>query len=265
MLRSLYLAATLCAFAVSSASFAQNAHQGHNHQNNPHTQNPQTQNPPAANLPAPDYVFTEAPDDHVIGADFAPITMISYASVTCSHCGNWFSNIWPDVKRQLVDSGKIRFVLREFPTPPQALSLTGFALAECAPKEKFMSVIEYQMENQAKIFEQARAGKGKAAYNKIAKRAGLQNDAQIANCLNDPRNTGHIELSTRRADAAGVKGVPAFFINGEAYKGDQSAQAFTQLIDMMLATGASRLPIQSGPRRYGPNKIKIKPAISPFK
>ena len=238
--------------AIASLSAAQthdhNAHQNHNHQ---------TQNAPASQRPAPDFVFTEAPDDHVLGANFAPITIISYASVTCSHCGHWFSNIWPDVKTNLVDAGKIRFVLREFPTQPQALSLTGFALAECAPKEDFMSVIEYQMENQAQIFEQARAGQGKAAYKKVADLAGLKNDDQIAACLQDPSQTAHIGLSIHRAEAAGVSGVPAFFINGQPYKGDQSAAAFTKIIDSMLSTGASQLP-----RAKNPDKINIKPAIS---
>lgn len=249
---------------IASLSAAQTHKHAQTHDHSPHqNHNHQTQNTPSAQLPAADFVFTEAPDDHVLGADFAPITIISYASVTCSHCGHWFSNIWPDVEESLVDTGKIRFVLREFPTQPQALSLTGFALAECAPKADFMSVIEYQMENQTQIFEQARTGNGKTAYKKIAKLAGLNNDAEISACLQDPSQTAHIGLSVRRADAAGVKGVPAFFINGEPYKGDQSAQAFTTIIDTMLETGASSLPPTS---RFSPSdKIEIKPAITPIK
>jgi len=240
MLKPIILTATTMLF--SSVSYAQdhNAHDGHSHGAQPHGQT-QDQNQ-APQLPAPDFVFTEAPDDHVVGDEFAPITIITYASVTCSHCGNWFTNIWPEVQSQLVDTQKIRFVLREFPTAPSALSMTGFAMAQCAPEEDYMSVIEYQMENQEKIFEQARAGEGKAAYAKVAKIAGLKNDAEISACLSNPSATDHINLSLRRAEAAGVKGVPAFFINGEAYKGDQSAKALTKLVNTMLETGSSSLP-----------------------
>ncbi len=239
-------------FWVSSA-YAQdhNGHDGHNHGAQP--------NPQAQNLPAPDFVYTEAPDDHAIGGDFAPITMITYASVTCGHCGNWFSNIWPEIKTELVETDKIRFVLRELPTAPAALSVTGFTMAECAPKADYMSVIEYQMENQKQIFELAKAGKGQEAYTKIANLAGLNDNAQITTCLSDKTNSDHIALSGRRATAAGVSGVPAFFINGEEYKGDQSAKAMIKLINGMIDTGASSLP--KTPLQNS-DKITIKPAIS---
>lgn len=259
MLKKLFIASAviLCA----SASYGQDTHQGHNHEGHDHGSQTQAQ-APQSHLPAPDFVFTEAPDDHAIGGDFAPITMISYASVTCGHCGNWFSTIWPKVKAELVETHKIRFVLRELPTAPAPLSMTGFAMAECAPKADYMSVIEYQMENQSKIFDLAKAGKGAQAYADVGKLAGLNNNADITACLQDPSSIGHINLSQRRADAAGVKGVPAFFINGEAYQGDQSAEAFIQLVNAMIATGSSQLP--KAPIQANSDKLKIKPAISPI-
>ena len=222
-------------FWVSSA-YAQdhNGHDGHNHGAQP--------NPQAQNLPAPDFVYTEAPDDHAIGGDFAPITMITYASVTCGHCGNWFSNIWPEIKTELVETDKIRFVLRELPTAPAALSVTGFTMAECAPKADYMSVIEYQMENQKMIFEAAEKGEARAEYDKIGKLAGLENEADINACLADQDKLAHIHTNSDRANGAAIKGVPAFYINGESYEGEQDAKTLINLIKTMDEKGLSALP-----------------------
>ena len=236
MLKKIFLSSAIT--LIASASYAQDAHKGHQHGPQPQAGNAVQ----GLDLSKVDFVFSEAPDDHVVGGDFAPITIIAYASVTCSHCSNWFTNEWPDVKASLVETDKIRFVFREFPTAPAALSLTGFAMANCAPKEDFFSVVEYQMENQAEIIEQTQQGKGQEVYGKIAKLAGLDTDEKVAACLTAEREGGHIEVSLDRAAAAKVQGVPAFYINGDAYKGKQSAKDFIELIDTMIETGSSSLP-----------------------
>jgi len=196
----------------------------------------------AVETPKVDNVFTEAVDDHVIGSDVAGQTMIVYASVTCSHCGDWFSNEWPQVKADLVESGIMRFVMRELPTPPAMLSMTGFAMAECAPEDKYFDVIEYQMENQKQIFEQTKAGKGQEAYAKVGKVAGLEDDAAIETCLREQANIDHITISATRANAAKVQGVPAFFINGAPYKGAQDADSLIKMISDMDKAGVTELP-----------------------
>jgi len=174
-----------------------------------------------------DFVFTEAPDDHVLGDDKAPITMIVYASVTCSHCSDWFTNQWPALKKDLVDSGKMRFVLRPLPTPPAQMSMLGFMIAECAPSEDYFDVVQYQMENQLRMFKQV---------------AGLEDDAAVKGCLEDLDRLSHIHKNGFRATAAKVQGVPAFFINGDTYKGNQSADTLTKLILDMSEQGLSKLP-----------------------
>ena len=189
-----------------------------------------------------DFVFTEAPDDHVLGDDKAPITMIVYASVTCSHCSDWFTNQWPALKKDLVDSGKMRFVLRELPTAPAQMSMLGFMMAECAPTEDYFDVVQYQMENQLMMFKQAEIGKVRAEYDKVARLAGLEDDAAVQSCLENLNHLSHIHKSGYRATAAKVQGVPAFFINGETYKGDQSADALSKLVLEMGEQGLSKLP-----------------------
>ena len=168
--------------------------------------------------------------------------MIVYASVTCSHCADWFTNQWPAVKKDLVEGGKIRFVLRPLPTPPAQMSMVGFMMAECAPKEDYFDVVQYQMENQLIMFKQAEIGKVREEYDKVARLAGLEDEAAIQACFQDLEKLKHIHTSGDRATAAKVQGVPAFFINGDNYKGDQSADALTKLILEMSEKGQSKLP-----------------------
>lgn len=189
-----------------------------------------------------DFALFEAADDHVVGSEDAAITMITWASVTCPHCGNWFSKEWPAVKADLVDTGKLRFVFREFPTAPAQLAMTGFLMANCAPSEDFMSVIEYQMENQEQIFEDVKEGRGREVYNEIAKLAGMEEEDAVTACLRNPDMLAHIQLSSDRAVAAEVRGVPAFFINGEAYKGPSDAKSLVELITDMDEKGLSAIP-----------------------
>ncbi len=188
------------------------------------------------------FALTEAPDDHVLGDDKAPITMIVYASVTCSHCSEWFTNEWPAVKKDLIDSGKIRFVFRELPTQPQQMSMVGFMMAECAPSKDYFDVVQYQMENQLEMFKQAEIGKVREEYNKVGKLAGLENEEAIQACFQDVESLSHIHTNGDRATAAKVQGVPAFFINGDTYKGGQSADALIEVILEMSEKGLSTLP-----------------------
>lgn len=187
-------------------------------------------------------VYMEAPDDHVLGRDDAVQTLIVYASVTCPHCRDWFSEEWPKVKTELVEGGTLRFVFREYPTAPAELALTGFMLAECAPVEDYFDVIEYQMENQDEIFEAAKAGKAREAYDEIAKRAGMDDVDAIGACLGNPDMYAHIQDNNQRAALGKIRGVPAFFINGEPYGGPQDADSLIELITDMDAKGLTALP-----------------------
>jgi len=215
---------------------------------NAHAQEAEAQ---AETLPAhvTDYARTEAADDHTIGSEEAPITMIIWASVTCPHCSDWFTNDWPVVKSDLIETGKLRVVFRPFPTGPVELAMAGFRLAECAPSEDYMSIIEYQMENQKDIFEASRAGKGKEAYQDIAKLAGMETDEAVATCFSNPDITAHIIDNASRAQVAEIRGVPAFLINGETYKGEQDAKSLVKLITEMDEKGLSALPKETKPSK----------------
>jgi len=232
-----FTAALLTATALASSAFAQttlipknDGHSDHDHS---------TAAEPAKDIP---FAFSEAPDDHVMGSDKAPITMIVWASVTCPHCGDWFTNEWPSIKKELIETEKMRFVFRPLPTPPAQLSMVGFMMAECAPSEDYFKLVEYQMENQKMILEQAQKGEARAEYDKIGKLAGLETQDDIQTCLQNQNKLSHIHTSSERANGAAVGGVPAFYINGDPYEGKQDAKTLTILISNMHKKGLSKLP-----------------------
>ncbi len=189
-----------------------------------------------------EFATSESADDHKIGHENAATTMIIWASVTCPHCGQWFSKEWPVVKRELVETGKLRVIFRPFPTAPAELAMTGFRLAECAPTEDYMAIIEYQMENQDEIFAAAREGRANEIYTQIAKKAGMETDEAIASCFKNPDITAHIIDNANRAQVAEINAVPAFLINGTLYKGALDSESLVELITKIDNEGLTRPP-----------------------
>jgi len=155
--------------------------------------------------------------DHGIGSKDAKVTIVEYASVVCGHCANWHASVYPDLKKKYVDTGKVRYVFRSFPTPPVELADAGHMIALCAGDENYMKNIALQFKRQKQIFDMAGKGKAREAYLNIAKAAGLSEDEFLA-CLQDPDIKSEYEAVVKGGSDAGVTGTPSFFINGEKQK-----------------------------------------------
>lgn len=182
----------------------------------------------------PDYIFTEAPTDHVLGNAEADNTLIVYASNVCPACGGWFATYWPAIKSELVETGELRFVFRPFVTQPADLSFTGFLMAGCAPDEDYMTVIEDQFSRQRTILDAAKAGDGtklRSEYDNIAKLAGMTDTPSISACLTDEANMQSIMTSINRASAGGIDSVPSFIFNGNVMSGAHDVDAIRGWIE----------------------------------
>ena len=91
----------------------------------------------------------EAKGDMALGAGAdAKVTVVEYASVTCGHCAVWNEEVWPEFKTKYVDTKKVRYVFREFPTPPQDIAVAGFLIARCAGEDKYFDVMHDIMASQ---------------------------------------------------------------------------------------------------------------------
>ena len=186
--------------------------------------------------------FAEIDGDHTKGKAGAPVTMIIYASVTCPHCSHWFETVWPKLNKEYVDKGELRIVFREFPTAPAQLAIAGFQIANCAPEDKYFSLIEHQMAEQENIIEGVKAGKGLETYLAIAKLAGLEDKEQMDTCLESEAGIEKMQASMAMADAAKVTGVPAFIIDGKLYKENGEYAPLKKHLDGLLARGFTPAP-----------------------
>ncbi len=96
--------------------------------------------PPQADPTPADLAKPGPAGDMALGAETAPVTIIEYASMTCTHCAHFAVTTFPELKKRYIDTGKVRYILREFPF--DALSEAGFMLARCAGKDKYFTVVE---------------------------------------------------------------------------------------------------------------------------
>ena len=174
--------------------------------------------------PAPVPAVTAA--DRVLGRADAPVTVIEYASFTCSHCAAWTNDVLPAFKTRYIDTGKVKLVFRDLPTQPAQVAATAAAIARCAAPEKFFDVAHHFMAGQAAAFA---SGNARDWYMGAIAVSG-RTQPQIEACLADPATGQALEHSIEAAVAAGVEGTPTFFVNGKRII-DHSLESLSAAID----------------------------------
>ena len=130
------------------------------------------------------------------------------------------------MKKEYIDTGKIRFIFREFPHNDAALA--AFMVARCAPKEKYFPLIDVFFATQPEWTQDPLAG-----LNKIAQQAGFTKESFEA-CLKNEAIAKQILAVQTKAEGFGVTGIPTFFVNGERYEGENTIEAFRAKIDPLL-------------------------------
>ena len=138
----------------------------------------------------------------------AKVTIVEYASLTCSHCAAFHQQTYPALKERYIDTGKVRFIFREFPL--DQLALAGFLLARCAGPDKYFPMIDTLFHMQKEWVTQ----KPLPPLLAIAKQAGMSEQA-FNECLQDQKLIDGIEDVRQRAMKLNVQSTPSFFINGK--------------------------------------------------
>jgi protein-disulfide isomerase len=173
----------------------------------------------------------EAPPlgDRSLGSAEAKVVIIEYASSTCPHCAKFHADSFPAVRKDYIDTGKVRFIFREFPL--NDVDLAAVMLARCAPEEKYFPLIEVFFEQQ----ETWTKGNPRDELFKIAQLAGFTQQS-FETCLkNEQVAKGILEGRDRAEKEFGVQSTPTFFINGQVLRGAESTEEFRKLIDAALA------------------------------
>jgi len=163
--------------------------------------------------PAPSSNFV-VEGDHAIGNPDAEVTIVEYASVVCGACANWHNSVYPEFSKKYIETGKVRYVFREFPTPPESLAFAGFTIANCAGEDKFLKNISLQFKRQQAILS---AQNKRKAYEDLAKNSGLSVEKYEA-CLADQEWKKRYDNVVQGGKDAGVTVTPTFFINGTKFK-----------------------------------------------
>ena len=167
---------------------------------------------PMADLMAPGPLGDEA-----LGDPKAPVTIVEYASMTCPHCAHFHETAFPELKKKYIDTGKVRFIFREFPLDPVAAGAS--ALARCAGKDKFFPLIE-------SLFAQQRDWAVQRPVEPmfaIVRQAGFSRQS-FEECLNNQKILQGIDETRTRGQHYGVQSTPTFFINGKLFRGVLTAE-----------------------------------------
>ncbi len=171
-------------------------------------------------------------DDFIIGDKDAPITIIEYASLSCSHCADFHINILPDLIEEFVDTGKAKIVFRDFPFNYPAL--LGSMVLRCVPED-----IRYEYTNalyqlQSKWVDQENTKTKKELY-KI-----MQSGGMIKEKFNECIDNVDLENEILQGVIAvqnefKIKSTPSFIINGILMEGNKPIKDFRQIIDNLLS------------------------------
>jgi protein-disulfide isomerase len=178
-----------------------------------------------------DLMKPDALPDMAMGKADAPVTIIEYASMTCPHCARFEETTFPELKKQYIDTGKVRFIFREFPL--DNLAAAAFMLARCAGNDdssKYFAMIDTMFKQQRTWAVE----KPIPPMLAIAKQAGFTEQSFDACLANQPILDGIEKMRQRAIKQYKVESTPTFFVNGTKVTGALSIEDMAKLIDPYL-------------------------------
>ena len=165
-----------------------------------------------------------------IGSDSAPVEVVEYSDFECPFCARFATLQMPAVRRQLIETGVVRWRFRDYPLPNHQYSRYAAHAAQCAGEQgRFWEMHDAIFADHS----WAQTGKNPARlFNAMAERAGVDPAAYKA-CMESNRFAARIEASREEGEARGVGGTPSFFVNGVPYRRNPTSDAFKALADSL--------------------------------
>lgn len=171
----------------------------------------------------------EALKEKKIGTEEANIEIIEFASLTCGHCAKFHNEVFPKIKKEFIDTGKVSFIYQDFPLDKFALKAS--VIARCSGEKKFFSFLKVLYSKQK---DWTRTEDPFRSLLKIAKLGGLKND-EIKVCVgNKSIEDGILKQRLNASKKFDINATPTLYINGEKYDGDLTFEALKLKINTLL-------------------------------
>lgn len=169
--------------------------------------------------------------DRSMGKDDAPVTMIEYASLTCPHCAHFANNLLPEVKRRLIDTGKLKLIFRDYPL--DTFAMKAALMARCAEPEKYFDLIEVIFKNQERWAKSQDPVKGLIQLGKLA---GMNEDFIKACMANEEMQSGILARVQDAQKNYKLESTPTFIFNNGAEKmsGDKEVKDFEAVVNKLI-------------------------------
>ena len=171
-------------------------------------------------------------DDFIIGDENAPVTIIEYASLSCSHCADFHLNTLNDLKKEYIDTGKVKMVFRNFPFNYPAL--LGSMVLQCIPEDvkyDYMNAL-YQLQPNWVVRENAKSTK---ELFKIMQSGGMTKEEFDACISNKEIEEKILQKVISAQNEFNIRSTPSFLINGNLIEGNKSIKEFRQIINKILS------------------------------
>jgi protein-disulfide isomerase len=165
----------------------------------------------------------------MVGDNAAGVAIIEYGSATCSHCAHFDKEIWPAIKSAYVDTGKVRYIFREYSR--NNLDVGAYMLARCNGDDKALATIELLFANQDRW---AFVDKPLDGLVEVLKPTGLTRD-KIETCLKDQAKANALVNITETANKNfSIQGTPTFIIDGKIYGGALSKDELDAILKPLI-------------------------------
>ena len=169
-------------------------------------------------------------DDRILGSPEAPITIVEYASLTCPHCAHFANDVLPEIKKEWIDTGKAKLVLRDFPLDEPALRAA--MITRCAPPNRYYAFADTFFAAQEKW---VRSSDYREALARLAKLGGMGQEEFDACLANTALENKIVEGRLKASQELNVDSTPTFFVNGSKLAGAPTAEEFEKLLSGLAA------------------------------